>query len=372
VIGNPPWEVLRHDQASTVSFLRQSGHYPSCDRGHLNLYQPFLERALDLVRPGGRVGLVLPWGLATDEGAMQLRRRLFTSGAVDTIVGIENSAGLFPIHRGLRFMALVASPGSRPVDTHARFGVRSSNEIDDMPADAGDAAADEQCSRLSAAAIHAIGGASLRIPDARRPGDVDWLLQVSRAFPRLGSADGWHLQFGRELNATDDRGSFGDTGLPVLDGKHIAPFAVSIDRSIRRIDPGEALRLLPDRRFTHARLAYRDVSAATNRFALIAAIIPPNVVTTHTLFCLRNRITHAQQDFLCALFNSTALNSIVRMLMGGHVTTSLIEALPVPGWDGSQHQLRIAALGRRLLESPLDLAAKEELDAEAGRLYGLR
>ena len=64
VIGNPPWEMLRNDddepgsaadaerQARTLSFLRQSGLYPSCDRGHLNLYQPFLERSLDIVAAG--------------------------------------------------------------------------------------------------------------------------------------------------------------------------------------------------------------------------------------------------------------------------------------------------------------------------------
>ena len=31
-------------------------------------YLPFLERALSLARRNGRVGLVLPWGLATDDG----------------------------------------------------------------------------------------------------------------------------------------------------------------------------------------------------------------------------------------------------------------------------------------------------------------
>src|SRR5256885_7368536 len=45
-----------------IRFIRESGLYPSCDRGHVNLYQPFLERALVLARNGGRVGLVLPWG----------------------------------------------------------------------------------------------------------------------------------------------------------------------------------------------------------------------------------------------------------------------------------------------------------------------
>ena len=369
VIGNPPWEVLRNDER-TFSFLRQSRAYPSCDRGHLNLYQPFVERSLDLARPGGRVGLVLPWGLASDEGAARLRRRLLGDSSVDTIVGFENSGGIFPIHRGLRFMVLVASPGSTPVHARARLGVRTAAEIDELPGE--DAGPDESALplRLSAAAIESIGGASMRIPDVRRPADFEWLQDVHARFPRLGDAAGWNAAFGRELNATDDRGSFGQTGLPVLDGKHIAPFTVMIAESDRRIERAEAERLMPDRRFARPRLAYRDVSAATNRFALIAAIVPAHVVTTHTLFCLRTPATRVQQEFLCALFNSAAMNGIVRMLMGGHVTTALIESLPVPAWTGDDRQLRIAALGRRLGAAPLDADAKEQLDREVEVLYG--
>ena len=42
------------------------------------------------------------------------------------------------------------------------------------------------------------------------------------------------------------------------------------------------------------------------------------------------------------------LNAIVRMLMGGHVTTSLVESLPVPAWTGTRDQRRIAQLAWRL------------------------
>ncbi len=225
VIGNPPWEMLRRDrddtraadpararQARTLAFVRDSGQYRSCDRGHLNLYQPFLERSLAIARRGGRVGLVLPWGFASDEGAAALRARTFDQGAVDAMVGFDNAEGIFPIHRGLRFLAIVASPGSEPREIRARFGVRAKADIDDLP---GDADADDRSAfpiRLSAPLLRRVGGAALRIPDARRPGDLEWLERVSRAFPRLGDRAGWGLQFGRELNATEDRSSFGPAG----------------------------------------------------------------------------------------------------------------------------------------------------------------
>ena len=44
-----------------------------------------------------------------------------------------------------------------------------------------------------------------------------------------------------------------------------------------------------ERTFDRLRLAYRDVASATNRLTLIAALLPPGTVSTHTVFCLKNR-----------------------------------------------------------------------------------
>ena len=128
---------------------------------------------------------------------------------------------------------------------------------------------------------------------------------------------------------------------------------------------------LPACPFERARLAYRDVSSVSNRVSLIAAIVPARIVTTHTLFCLRTRLPLVRQHFLCALFNSFVLNAVVRMLMGGHLTTSLVEGLPVPVWSGDLLQRRIASLACRLARNADSAAMRAELQALIARLYGL-
>ena len=68
IIGNPPWEMLRGDRGSgaqrdrarsearhTTRFTRQSGLYASQSDGHANRYQLFVERAVTLARPAGRI-----------------------------------------------------------------------------------------------------------------------------------------------------------------------------------------------------------------------------------------------------------------------------------------------------------------------------
>jgi hypothetical protein len=355
-----------------VRFVRDCGQYPSCDRGHLNLYQPCLDRSLSLTRAGGRIGLVLPWGVAADDGATALRKRLLEKGAIDSLVGLDNSAALFPIHRGLRFGVIVASPGSAPLETRARFGVRSAEELDALPDvdEAGDASAFPV--RLSPQTIAIVGGPARRIPDIRRPADLVWLERLALAHPPLGEADGWGLQFGRELNASEDRRHFGPSGLPVVEGKQIAPFAVDVAHASARIRLDVARDLMPDGRFRQPRLAYRDVSGVANKLSLIAAVLPGHVVSTHTVFCLRTPLPLVQQHFLCGVFNSYVLNAVVRLLMGGHVTTSLVEHLPVPLWRNTSLERRIARLAARLArthQARPGIAAA--LQAAVARLYAL-
>src|SRR6476646_10133387 len=92
-------DKTRDDLSAVVRFTRESGAYTAQSDGHANRYQLFTERALALARPGGRVGLVLPAGLAIDRGSAALRRMLLSWSDVDAIVGLDNRLGVFPIHR---------------------------------------------------------------------------------------------------------------------------------------------------------------------------------------------------------------------------------------------------------------------------------
>jgi hypothetical protein len=379
VIGNPPWEMLRRDAIDSVGgpdatrqglvrFIRDSGLFPSCDRGHVNLYQPFLDRALSIARTGGRVGLILPWGLAVDDGAASLRRRLLKGASLETVVGLDNAVGMFPIHRGLRFMVAVARTGRPATRVHACFGVTQAEELDALPGrdEPGDVPAFP--TMLSVADIERLGGETLRIPDLRREGDLPLLTRLVRLFPRFGSASSWRGAFARELNATESRAHFGSRGLPVIEGKHIQPFTID-ERTGVRIERQVAMALLPDARFDRPRLGYRDVSGVANARSLIAATVPAGVVTTHTIFCLRTAATIEQQHFLCGLFNSFVLNSIVRMLMGSHVTTGIVEGLPVPPWSGGDGQRVVALLAEELSRRPNDTDAQALLEAQVAKLY---
>lgn len=388
VIGNPPWEMLRGDAgdpaarerkagdgARLTRFARGSAIYRLQGGGHANLYQMFVERALGLLRSHGRLGLVLPSGFATDHGCAALRRHVLDTTAIDSFVVVENKEGLFPIHRALKFalVTLTKGDGVQRGSTAAlplRCGVRSAAEFDDLP-ETGD---DPRSVKVPRVLIEQLSGEQLAIPELRTPADAVIAGRLASGFPACGDENGWGLRFGRELNATDDRPYFNRraSGLPVIEGKRIAPFTVDTAGATEFIEPAAAERAMGRRSFDHPRLAYRDVASATNRLTLIAAVLPAGIVTTHTLFCLRTSLADDAQHFLAGMFNSFVANYIVRLRVTTHVTVAIVERLPMPKpAAGDLDYTRMVREARRLAVQPDDEEAMARLQALAARLYGL-
>ena len=385
VIGNPPWDMIRADSgaadvrpraraamAPVLRFTRDAGIYHSQSDGHANRYQLFVERAISLTRPGGRFGLVLPSGLATDHGSARLRRMLFSECDVDAIVGMDNHRGVFPIHRSVRFLLVTATHGAPAGRIACRLGVDDPTALESI----GDEPADRSSwfpVRVSPATLERISGPGLVLPNLRSAADLAIVERAATLFPPLGSAAGWSIRFGRELNASDDRGAFRDGrhGLPVVDGKHLAPFHVAFAAVHRSIGAADARQRLGPDRHTRPRLAYRDVASATNRLTLIAAVLPAGCVSTHTVLCLRTPLPPRDQHFLCGLFNSFVVNYLVRLRVTTHVTAATVEQLPIPAAETAPSAAReIAALSRHLSRGP-DPAALARLNARVAELYQL-
>jgi hypothetical protein len=365
--------MLRADAAEKI-FFRSSGVYRHQGAGRINRYQMFVERALTLTKQGGRIGLVLPSGFATDHTSAPLRRMLLTRTRIDAISGFDNRRAIFPIHRSVRFLICTATVGEPTRRIACRFGINDPAELETIP-DTGDRPIHRSHPiALTPSFIEAVSGHTFAIPELRTETDLRILEHVVRRIPRLDAPDGWNVRFGRELNATDDRGHFhtGRAGLPVLEGKHIEPFRVHADRATLRISVPAASRLLDAAStFSRARLAYRDVASSTNRLSLIAAVLPAGLVTTHSLFCLKTMLSGDNQAFLCAMLNSYVANYLVRQVMTTHLGSATVEALrvPKPRYDSPLFE-EIVDLSYRLRNPRADVT-HPRLQALAARCYGL-
>ena len=87
VLGNPPYvRSIRLRRADPGLWTALRGQLAATSHGEWDLYAAFVERALDWVRPGGRIGLVVPSRWLTAVFAERLRAHLAAAGAVRAVI----------------------------------------------------------------------------------------------------------------------------------------------------------------------------------------------------------------------------------------------------------------------------------------------
>lgn len=84
VVGNPPFVPPERQDKSLRRALQN--RFPWMV-GRFDLAVPFAATALEQVRPGGSLALVVPWGLLTQPYAIPLRRRWLSENAITALEG---------------------------------------------------------------------------------------------------------------------------------------------------------------------------------------------------------------------------------------------------------------------------------------------
>jgi hypothetical protein len=101
--------------------LRDSGLYPLCGRGDINLYAVFAEAARNLLNERGRCGCVLPTGIATDDTTKLFFQDVMEKKSLVSLFDFENK-GLFPdVDSRMKFCLFTAGRGLRPSAQSAEF-----------------------------------------------------------------------------------------------------------------------------------------------------------------------------------------------------------------------------------------------------------
>lgn len=87
-------DALRESDGES-HLIRNSGRYPLCGRGDINTYSIFAEMKRGLLAPHGRVGSVLPTGIATDDTTKHFFRDLIESRTLHSLYDFQSGPGLF-------------------------------------------------------------------------------------------------------------------------------------------------------------------------------------------------------------------------------------------------------------------------------------
>ncbi|MCO5973763.1 Eco57I restriction-modification methylase domain-containing protein [Actinoallomurus soli] len=114
-------------------FLRRSGRVPLTGQGNINKYAVFAETDRVLTSPRGRVGIIVPTGIATDARTQFFFKDLVQQGLIAALYDFENRSGLFPaVDSRQKFCVLsLTGPGQRGEAAKFGFFLHDPTELDD-------------------------------------------------------------------------------------------------------------------------------------------------------------------------------------------------------------------------------------------------
>lgn len=366
-------EEQMEDSRKLSAFFRRSGYYPLSSKGDMNLYALFTERCNSLLSPTGVAGLIVPTGIATDYSL----RNLFSSFVADNklieIHDFLNKKKYFPNVDGrYRYSFFVFSLRSTypsiklsfyNLEPNDRF--RSSFELD-------------------YARIRILNPLTRTLIVPKRKVNLPLLIRLHEEMPILKgkkeSTDSWRIEFKRQADMTNDSNLFcptrrmkddpnrpgilkrnGESFYRVYEGKMVDQFNHRAGSTIEKTgayrrsgltirptqaqleDPGFLVtaryaisesdlitnsRLQGNTRRWH--LAYKDITAATNRRTVRAAMLPQCVVTNKLpTLTVENGVK--EEACLLGVLNSMAFDFICRQKIG-NITLNwfILRQIPIP------------------------------------------
>ena len=421
VIGNPPWERLKlqereffdataPDIAAAVSaatrrklieelqkkkpelyaryveakeaaeralgHVRTCGNFPLTAAGDINTYAVFAELARTLVAPEGRVGLLVPSGIATDHTTRHFFAELVDSQSLMALYDFENRMKVFPDVDG-RFKFSVLLFGGSQVKARSAdfvFFAHQMADLDDANRHVGLSPEDlkllnpnsRTCpifrSRRDAEITKAI---YRRVPvlvnESRKKGGNPWGVRFVRMFDQTNDAELFHTAEQLKKIGFKPSGAVWKKGkekfLPLYEAKmvqaydHRAAGVVVDEKNWMRQGQTEATTLVEHQNPEFAAISrwwvaeeevvrvlekprpsgfigFKDITSATNQRTMIAAAIPWAAVTNHFPLILAQASPRLEMCLLANL-NSLAYDYAARQKIGA-VTLNffIVEQLP--------------------------------------------
>jgi len=297
--------------------------------GDLNLYKLFLERFNHVCRDGGYGGIITPSGFYTDAGTKGLRGLYFDKMNVKYMFGFENKKKIFDNVDGrFKFIVMI----SRKKDNTKKFkGCFMKHDLDVLCDVKKQVNVDWDLVKKMSPTSHSVLEFKNRM-------DVD-IVKKMYQFDTIGN--NWNLKLFREIDMTLDSEIFGDGGYVLYEGKMIEQFCNDFDKPRYQVLGNDIINKFGKgyEDFREYRLAFRAVASSTNRRSLIATILPENVVVGNSLIISKifkdgNRIIDEDDlFFLCGIFNSFAMDYLLRLKITTNLNMFFIYDLPISRLD---------------------------------------
>jgi hypothetical protein len=271
-------------------FMRNGGRYPLCGRGDVNTYAIFAEGMRNLVNSAGRVGCVLPSGIATDDTTKFFFQDVVDRKSLVSLFDFENKGIFVGVHSSFKFCLFTSGRHVHP-SAAAEF-VFFAHSVEDL-------AETERRFILSAEDIARLNPNTRTCPIFRSRRDAELTKAIYARVPVLvregpPEENPWGIRYTEMFHSAHDSKSFlppdtpqdfGDPLLPYYEAKQMSHYdhrwGVYRGKKLaepNKIDPEDValgqylvhrsvvMKRLSGRWEHRWRLVWRDITANTRAF----------------------------------------------------------------------------------------------------------
>ncbi|MFM6456010.1 MAG: Eco57I restriction-modification methylase domain-containing protein, partial [Planktothrix sp.] len=350
------FEVAKHDAEAQSKFIRESGRFPLTAVGDINTYAVFAETTRKLINSQGRVGIIVPTGIATDNTTKDFFGDLIKTQSLGSLYDFENKEAIFSaVHRGYKF-SLLALTGKPIKCGNFAFFLTQPKQLENQ----------KRLFQLSPQEIALINPNTLTCPVFRTRQDAELTKKIYQYVPVLENEETkvnpWGISFMRMFDMSNDSGLFeneaGENLLPLYEAKMFHQFthrwATYTDDGNTRdltdleksnpdfkvnprywVDKKEVENKLAQKWNKKWLLGWRDVTNSTNERTVISTIFPLSGCNDKFLLMLPSVSNIKLISCLLACLNSLSFDFIARQKIGGtalkYFTMRQLPVIP-PDW----------------------------------------
>ncbi len=346
------FEDAKHDADAQNKFIRESDRFPLTAVGKINTYSVFAETTRKIISPTGRVGIIVPTGIATDDTCKNFFGDLIQKQNLASLYDFENREKLFAAVDSRMKFCLLGMSDRAIQQANFSFFLTQPKQIENS----------ERVFQLSPQDIALINPNTLTCPVFRTRKDAELTKKIYQRIPVLENektdSNPWGISFRQGLfNMSSDSGLFkneaGDNLLPLYEAKMFHQFdhrwATYTDDGNTRdladeeksdsnfkpqprywVDKQEVENKLGDKWNKDWLLGFRDVTNSTNERTAIVSVLPKVAVgNTAPIFFIEKKY-YFLAPCLLANLNNLIFDFIARQKIGGtHLTFTILRQLPV-------------------------------------------
>jgi len=334
------WKQYCDGIAEQSAYFKEPLSYSALGKGDINTFKLFLEQFFTVLCEGGRMGIVVPSGIYTDQGCQPLREQFFNRSRVEFLYCFENRwPTVFSAVDGrFKFVTFGTQKGGATDRFKCAFMAHDPERLPVIDANA---------LKMSVKQVRKYSPDTLSVMEFKSQRDIDVTAQIYGDWPLLGEKlkDTWNVKFRSELHMTIDSHLFKtiSTDCPLYEGKMVHQFDANYDSPRYWLDKNEADACLGDNNWEAEkyRVGFRDIARSTDERTLIASVVPPcfHGNTLPTIIPKNSDVSSDGLDsfdshFIMAVFNGFCCDYIIRQKVSAHCNFHYMSSLPIPRGNG--------------------------------------